>query len=122
MSMYRQFISQADYDEIANGKYSDPDSYPHCNSETFHEPGTCPFCDGHYKSHPHFRPDVYAPREANGWGGNMAPILDDAKAAEEQAQWDRVTQEFIDGTYDANERSRVDRLVEGIVSRFRKKQ
>lgn len=92
--MYRQFISQEEYDEIVN-EYIYSDNFPHCNQTMFHSPGVCAFCDGYYKGHPGFMPPVYEFADANGWGGNMAPIIDDVKAAEEQVAikkfWDDLT-------------------------------
>jgi hypothetical protein len=93
---YRAYISKAKYDEIVNSygeRYGDMNTPPHCNSSTFHAPTTCAFCDGYYRVHPGFRPAQYATREANGWGGNVAPIVDDAKAAAEDAAWQRVFDE-----------------------------
>jgi hypothetical protein len=89
--MYRQFLSRADYDEIVAdyGRYG-ADTMPHCNVTMFHEPGICAFCDGYYRLNPNFKPTAYVTREANGWGGNQAPIVDDAKAMEEQSAWDRL--------------------------------
>ena len=119
--MYRQFISQADYDRIVNNDHvDDPDIFPHCNTETFHEPGTCPYCDSYFRRHPGFTPAVYATREANGWGGNQAPILDDVKAAEEQQAWDAMVAEFVDGTYEKKEKKRIQDRFDAIIARFRK--
>lgn len=86
--MYRRFISQADYDEIVQ-TYKDSDTPPHCNQNVFHDPGLCAYCDSYYKAHPSFQPPEYEFADANGWGGNMAPIVDDKLAAEEQAAWDQ---------------------------------
>ncbi len=91
--MYRQFISEADYVEIVNTDFG-ADSMPHCNPTMFHVAGTCPYCDNHYRVHPDFKPTSYVTREANGWGGNQAPIVDDAKAAEEKSAWDRMWARF----------------------------
>lgn len=94
--MYRHYMTQAEYDEIANGKYSDEDTFPHCNQSTFHRPQTCAYCDGYYKSHPAFTPETYAAAEANGWGGNMAPIVDDEEAAKEEAVWTKMMDRLTD--------------------------
>lgn len=80
--MYRQYLTQDEHDEIVEG-YKDPTTRPHCNSETFHKPGVCAFCDGYYKRNPGFTPAAYATPEANGWGGNMAPMVNDLLADEE---------------------------------------
>jgi hypothetical protein len=89
--MYREFISETDRDEIiANyGRYG-TNTPPHCNETMFHKPGTCAFCDGYYGLNPDFKPASYVSREANGWGGNMAPIVDDKKAATERSTWDQI--------------------------------
>ncbi len=87
--MYRQFISEAERDRIIN-EYSDRNTPPHCNDQMFHEPGVCAFCDGYYRLNPDFVPTSYVTPEANGWGGNQAPIVDDAKAAEEDAEWQKA--------------------------------
>src|SRR5437868_3256017 len=95
--MYRQFISQAERDRIVN-EYSDRDTPPHCNDRMFHRSGICAFCDGYYKANGVAGDSLAAlPRgaffvepEANGWGGNQAPTVDDIGAAEEDAIWDRA--------------------------------
>lgn len=120
MTLYQNYMTQAEYQEIANGKYSSPDSYPHCNIETFHEPGTCAYCDGHYLKHPGFTPPTYATREANGWGGNRAPIVDDVKAALEDRDWKAFVDEFMNGDFQAKQKQRILDAVERITSRFRK--
>jgi len=85
---YQEYISREEYDRIANDDtLGDETTFPHCNTETWHEPGVCAFCDNHYRRFG-TRPGPYATPEANGWGGNMAPIVDDVKAAEEQAAFD----------------------------------
>lgn len=123
VSFYKKYLSQNEYDHIVSQDYTDdPDTFPHCNTTMFHEPGVCAFCDGYFRRHPDFHPVNYVTREANGWGGNQAPIVDDALAAREEAEWKQFQEEFLDGTYEAKEQGRVDLLVERIVSRFRKKK
>lgn len=115
--MYRQFMSRADYARIVN---EDFDAFPHCNTTTFHSPNVCAYCDSYYRQHPEFRPAEYADSAANGWGGNMAPIVDDERAAEEQAAWEEACQDMLDGTWQKKEKKRIMDRVEEIVSRFRK--
>lgn len=94
--MYRQFISQAERQRIIDGY--DDDRPPHCNDKMFHKPDVCAFCDGYYKRNGSELPRgaFYVFEEANGWGGNQAPTVDDAKAAEEDAQWQRIWDSFKD--------------------------
>lgn len=82
--MYRQYITHEEYDEIVNEDYGDEDTYPHCSTTCWHEPGVCAFCDGYYRRYTEFVPTQYTAREANGWGGNVAPEVDDEKAEAEQ--------------------------------------
>lgn len=93
MVMYSQYVSQEEYEKIVNTDYGD--TFPHCNTTTFHSPGICPYCDSYYRQHPDFHPVAYATPEANGWGGNIAPIVDDQKALEEKGVirkfWERMT-------------------------------
>ena len=97
--MYRSYLTQDEYDEIVCD-YDDPKTPPHCNSETFHEPGVCAFCDGYYVANPRFIPAVYATPEANGWGGNMAPKVDDQKAIEEERAWSMALAAIRDSVED----------------------
>jgi hypothetical protein len=87
--MYRTFISEAERKRIID-EYSDPKTPPHCDDRMFHEPGICAFCDGYYHQNPAFKPASYVTPEANGWGGNQAPIVNDEKAAEEDAAWNKA--------------------------------
>ena len=120
--MYRQYLSKEEYDDIVHSDRDDPDIPPHCDPTMFHEPGICAFCDGYFRRHPSFKPATYVTPEANGWGGNQAPIVDDTKASEEQAQWDQWVEEMISGEYEANERKRLALTVEHILSIFRRKK
>ena len=84
---YRRYITQAERDRIVAD--ATPGVSPHCNAETLHEPETCAFCDGFYAAGG-THPSEYSTPGANGWGGNQAPIVDDEKAAAEQAAWDEA--------------------------------
>ena len=99
--MYKNFISRAEYDRIVQ---SYPEAYgsrsPHCDPSVRHRPSHCAFCDGFYLANPEEREvmatfigitgEDWTPDIANGWGGNVAPVVDDDKAAEEDAAWMRV--------------------------------
>jgi hypothetical protein len=102
--MYREYYSQKEWDEIAHGKYGGKDTFPHCNQTFFHAPGICPFCDGYYYRNPGFVPSTYVEPEANGWGGNQAPKLDDEKARQEQEEWDEYMRGMASGEYELKER------------------
>ena len=86
--MYQRYLTQVECDAIIAG-YMD-DRPPHCNPTTLHEPKSCAFCDGYYQRNPGKVPQTFSSPEANGWGGNVAPIVDDARAAEEDAAWKRA--------------------------------
>lgn len=121
MSLYRQYYTQKEWDQIIDEYgYGDPDIFPHCNQNTFHQPGTCPYCDGYYKQHPGFKPTQYETPEANGWGGNMAPILDDDLANQETAEWHKFLEEVTLGTYEVETKKRVRERWEEIRSFFRR--
>lgn len=92
--MYRQYMTQEQYGRIvAEGRQKYPrgsDTPPHCNPDVVHAPGVCAYCDGQP-----WRQEIraaggtpFTPAPSNGWGGNAAPIVDDAKAAEEQQAWE----------------------------------
>lgn len=118
--MYRSVYSREEWDEIVNNDFDSDDTVPHCNPNTFHLLGTCPFCDSYYRQHPSFRPVLYSPPEANGWGGNQAPRCDDEDAEQERNEWDQYVSEIVAGTYEHEEKKRVARLVERIVNEFRR--
>jgi hypothetical protein len=117
---YRGYMSKKEYDEIVNSDRSDPDIFPHCDQTVFHEPGICAYCDGYYRRHPGFNPPAYVAAEANGWGGNQAPVIDDDKAAEEQAEWDEYMRDIISGEFEAKERKHLSEAVENILKVFRR--
>lgn len=116
--MYRQYMSQEKYDDIVNSDRVEPDIFPHCNQTMFHEPGVCAFCDGYFRRHPRFVPESYVTPEANGWGGNKAPIIDDEKAAQEQAEWNEWMQDSV--KYEINERKRLAERIEKMLKVFRR--
>lgn len=86
--MYRHFITQAEYEDIV--ATTTGDRPPHCNQTMFHEPGVCAFCDGFYRANPNFVPESYVTPEANGWGGNQAPVVNDVEAAREEQAYKRL--------------------------------
>ena len=120
--MYREFYSQEEWDRIVAADREEG-MFPHCNQETFHVPGTCPFCDGYYRRNPDFVPASCEAAISNGWGGNMAPKLDDMRAAEEKAEWDAWMDKMLNlGPVGMREEEResVRQRVKDIVAKFTK--
>lgn len=116
---YQKYITQEKYDEIVNGyEGCSPDTFPHCNQTTFHEPGVCAYCDGYFKRHPGFIPASYAPLEANGWGGNKAPIVDNVLAYEEKEELELLLGKIVSGEHAQEERQKLHRRVQEILDTF----
>ncbi len=114
MTFYRQYMTQQEYDRIVNSCKGEVP--PHCNQTMFHEPSVCAYCDGYYRANPGFVPESYVGPEANGWGGNQAPIVNDKMAVEEQLWWDKSLSEI----FGVEVKERIEDVVERILDVFRR--
>lgn len=121
--MYRQYYTQAEWDDIVNDNSRKEHSFPHCNTDIFHEPGACPFCDNHYRRWPSIKPIKYTNVnwQTSEWGGNSAPILDEAKAVAEKTQWELAMRQMTKSEWEQEQEGWVKEKVKEIREVFVKK-
>lgn len=117
--MYRKYYTEQEWDDIVNKDHDewDHDVRPHCDPETFHPPGDCPFCDGYYLRHLTFEPAQFAPLEGNGWAGNAAPQLNRVKAEQERSAWSQMLVDVLVGVSE-EERVSIRQRTRQILDRF----